>query len=390
MLQLVQLRLGSITSGDPSTRGLCLYPGMRSVEKHVWHFLPPLLGLGALFLTRGVAKLCCRLRGSDRALSLPALAYKRASSRDSAVRHRSDSDITGDRSAALLEDVQGAGSTDGTSEPHNGVARGDKRLALGRGILRLTLLAFSTVSQATVSLLVCVDIGGKSRLVIDGTVECLASFQWVALALLFLVVVPFPVVLFFWSRRVVNREFSSLNRDSAIATLVAPCKHHSAQSIRPRSDMPCSVSTSPDRPKRYWWESWAMMRRLLMVVVYSFVHDYLWRQLTMLLLVVTLISANFAGRPFRRTGVQALETLALFCLFLLTALGARRAAAATAGSSLVDTSASVESMVSFVEVVLLLMPLAWYIASQIRDWSVRPAWRMYKRHRARTAASDRF
>ncbi|ELR24676.1 uncharacterized protein ACA1_173030 [Acanthamoeba castellanii str. Neff] len=200
--------------------------------------------------------------------------------------------------------------------------------------MALGLLLYQSIAGTTLALLHCVEVDGVTRLFRSGAVECFAGWQWGLVAVLALIVAPFPLLLL--AARIVLGRYRAT---SATARGVL------------------GVLEGPYRPGRRWWESANMARRLVLAALATFVVDPVWRAMALFgaCLVALLLHVHLA--PFASRAYGSAETAFLAILAAIAALQGPLAAYAQLGAGLGGSTATI--IANDVQVALTLLPLAY-------------------------------
>jgi hypothetical protein len=200
--------------------------------------------------------------------------------------------------------------------------------------MALGLLLYQSIAGTTLALLHCVEVDGVTRLFRSGAVECFAGWQWGLVAVLALIVAPFPLLLL--AARIVLGRYRAT---SATARGVL------------------GVLEGPYRPGRRWWESANMARRLVLAALATFVVDPVWRAMSLFgaCLVALLFHVHLA--PFASRAYGSAETAFLAILAAIAALQGPLAAYAQLGAGLGGSTATI--IANDVQVALTLLPLAY-------------------------------
>lgn len=223
----------------------------------------------------------------------------------------------------------------------------------------VSLLMYSSSAQLCLNLLHCVPIGESNVLFIDGNLKCLQSFQYFILVYVVINIIPFCLVpvlgsyllasgsisltqfclgclfplplcchwakLLFkrWRGRIsqgyvaVSPQLEALlgGQDSIdgnnVATprlailqvLLGPFRSHSGFLCFPESPIP--------------WEGFLIFRRLIIIVLFTFVNDINLRMHLVLLSCVLILVFHLLVKPFRKSSDNILETLSLSTLIIL-------------------------------------------------------------------------
>ena len=230
---------------------------------------------------------------------------------------------------------------------------------IASAFIQICLLMYASSAQLCLSLLCCVPIGEQNVLFIDGNLECYQTFQYIAMVYVVINIIPFCLVLVLGSyllafdsisltafclgcifplpfcinwawlllkrRRgrtshcytVVSSELEamlgdgSLDADTNVATprsamlqvLLGPFRSHSPFLYFPESPIP--------------WEGFLVFRRLVIILLYTFVYDVNLRMSLVLLTCVVILVFHLVVQPFKRKSENVLETISLITLTIL-------------------------------------------------------------------------
>jgi hypothetical protein len=248
----------------------------------------------------------------------------------------------------------------------------------------ISLLMYSATATLCLTLLHCVPYKNTHILFIDGTMKCYQSFQYALLGYTIISVLPFCMVPFlgsyvlnlglisvtqfclgcllpfpfccYWlrllmrNRAAVNRQYNlgqntiSKNRLAILHVLSGPFRSHKAVACFPRS--------------RLAWEGVLILRRLVLILIFAFIHDGRWRTLAALVACVLILVTHLCVKPFRKRWENYLETaslttLVIFCGFTLVKVLYRGE-----DYSSLHTNSTFMHSVNTIESALKILPLA--------------------------------
>jgi hypothetical protein len=164
-------------------------------------------------------------------------------------------------------------------------------------LVALILLLYEGVTSTTASLLQCtVRLGGTWRLFTAGYIECPQPWQWLLGLTLGSVLLTFPVLLLY-VRSKAHRAKHSAAAHSVLEALEG--------------------SYTPDCN---WWESVSMLRRLVLVLLTTFVPDDQWRALSLFVVCLVVLLSHLYFKPFPGKQAHRVETAFLCDLVILSAL----------------------------------------------------------------------
>ena len=204
----------------------------------------------------------------------------------------------------------------------------------------LILISFLNISNSTLDLLNCQEIGPRNEgfreyvLVFDASVMCWTGFHLpfaiIAVLLTFFVIIPFPFYL-------------------GMAIRIPK--------LKPITDVYCGSY----RDNHRYWIVWNLLRRILVVMFSVFITDFVLRHFFLLLLSIGILGVSVATWPYRywldnAFGIFVLVMLLVFCIVTQPEVYA-----------LIDqnrvVSWSLVTIVCLVTLILLLLEVAiWYMS----------------------------
>ena len=241
------------------------------------------------------------------------------------------------------------------------------------GILQTILLGYATLVSVSFDLLRCVPIGSEKRLFYDGNVECFQWWQYILIVFIAMSFAPFvfvllwgPIKLFrgsisagkfllaccfplpyllywvfaFFTERNDNVD-SSTDQESMIMIFVERVLYEPFK--RPEDGSKLSLS----------WESVMIGRRLILIILRTFVRDPVSRLLTMTFFCVLFLLHHVLTHPFRDRMANTLETISLLSLVLLGTVNVFFASFLSLAVPLSDHFQSWWSFCEQVEIVIL-------------------------------------
>ena len=226
---------------------------------------------------------------------------------------------------------------------HKGVQRCRKKEAPSfspymAGILQTMLLGYKTLASVSFSLLQCVPIGSEKRLFLDGNVVCFQLWQYTLIAFVVAFVMPFVFVLLWGCYKLHNGSLS-------VAKFLLACcfpfpfllywlflfllcvKRNAAQTDTATRQMSkrsvettlfgCFKKPADGGTLSLGWESVMIGRRLIIMLLKTFVNDPMPRLLIMSFLCVLFLQHHSMTQPFRDITANRVETISLLSLVLL-------------------------------------------------------------------------
>ena len=192
---------------------------------------------------------------------------------------------------------------------------------LAAGFITTLLFMYQNIGTTTFVVLNCVPIDNVSVLFIDGTVTCFTDWQYAVLTYAFACVMPFFIVLLVAPLML---HQCRLSLTTFFATCLCPLPfligylvRHLWQRIHPPSPQQTtaesrepldpgtlavlSILEEPFKDNRYGlcWAGVLIGRRLVLILLYTFVNDVLVRLLAMLLLCFAILLHHINVQPYR-------------------------------------------------------------------------------------------
>ena len=226
---------------------------------------------------------------------------------------------------------------------HKGVQRCRKKEAPSfspymAGILQTMLLGYKTLASVSFSLLQCVPIGSEKRLFLDGNVVCFQWWQYILIAFVFVFFVPFVFVLILGCYKLHKGSLSGAKLLFACCFplpfllywlfLFLLCVKRNAAHVdsatRQMSNRSvemtlfgCFKKPTEGSTLSLSWESVMIGRRLILILLKTFVNDPMPRLLIMSFLCVLFLQHHSMTQPFRDVTANRVETISLLSLVLL-------------------------------------------------------------------------
>ena len=224
--------------------------------------------------------------------------------------------------------------------------------------MRLILISYATITSSLFSLLLCVPLHPEKKvLFIDGSIKCYQWWQYVTVMVVICWVVPFPFALY-TSTWLLHRKKISIRMFVLALTLplaailnwlyiqLSVYLHHGTTldnnfSINERPEEESSwqekmtnellnVIVGPFRKVESWtlmvnnhklpWESILIGRRLILIVIKTFLFNTVIRLYLMLLFTVLFLIHHVKVQPFSNTGLNYVETGSLVMLAAICGL----------------------------------------------------------------------
>ena len=206
------------------------------------------------------------------------------------------------------------------------------------GILQTMLLGYKTLASVSFNLLRCVPIGSEKHLFLDGNLVCFLWWQYILIALVFAFFVPFVFVLFWGCYKLHNGSLSvakfllaccfplpfllywlflfllCIKRNAA--RVDSATRKMSKRSVE-MTLFGCFKRPAEGSTLSLGWESVMIGRRLILILLKTFVSDPMPRLLIMSFLCVLFLLHHAISQPFRDVTANNLETISLLSLVLL-------------------------------------------------------------------------
>ena len=206
------------------------------------------------------------------------------------------------------------------------------------GILQIMLLGYKTLASVSFKLLRCVSIGSEKRLFLDGNVVCIQWWQYILIAHVVAFFVPFVFVLFWGCYKLHNGSLSLakfllaccfpllffvywlfiflLSKKQITSQTDTATRQMSKRSIE-TTLFGCFKRPEDGSALSLGWESIMIGRRLLLILLKTFVNDPMPRLLIMTFLSVLFLLHHSMTQPFRDVTANKVETISLLSLVLL-------------------------------------------------------------------------
>lgn len=231
--------------------------------------------------------------------------------------------------------------------------------------LNFFLSVYSSFLVTVVAMLHCVDVPGRPRaLFIHGSLECDYTGWQLPFVIAAVLLAAVPVVIPLLTSWAVSHQHKH-------HLVIQSDGYASVQTNSWKDDFCVGVIlafVTPYDSSMSWWEAVMVLHRLGLAFLYTFASSLAAIQsLLSILMCVTFLTLHLYRQPFRRPDSQALQTIFLFCLTVVSVMR-------NVSSSILDTAATGSERpltVDFCEGVTLLfeyiipfiaLPLAFYLA----------------------------
>jgi hypothetical protein len=164
-----------------------------------------------------------------------------------------------------------------------------------RALISMFLLLFQSLTNTTLALLDCESIQGELRLYQDASVVCYKGWQYPLFIFLF-ILVTFPF-------------------------LLIPLRWYLARHIQnEHARVVLQVLELSYKPKRNWWETVSLLRRLVLLCFAVFIRSPIWRAHSLTFGCIIFLFAHIFFKPIRDKQGQMLESVLLTCLTAIAVL----------------------------------------------------------------------
>ncbi|XP_020916296.2 uncharacterized protein LOC110253693 [Exaiptasia diaphana] len=246
-------------------------------------------------------------------------------------------------------------------------------------VVETLLLGYAVFANTSLQLLRCTSLARDWRLFIDGTVSCYQWWQYLLMVFVGTAVVPFILTLALGSHWLHKR---SISVKEFILGCVLPLPyllykvisllrgtHEANQESREWRAAVTKVLFGPFRAPQddsfgaVYWESILISRRLILIVIYVFVHDPLSKELLLAFTSVAILLHHTIVRPFRDPSANIVEMVSLFCLFTLASINTFKASFISFGEVQKGPLMSFEDIVDWIQIIILTaLPVVFLLA----------------------------
>lgn len=229
-------------------------------------------------------------------------------------------------------------------------------LYLAAGVETL-LLGYERLTDVSLSLLKCVPVHSESRLFLDGNIHCWQWWQYVLISYIVVFVVPFIFVLYWGSRKLVQQSVST--KELALACIMPlpllcywaiRCCFKKKLALRRWQEDNEDIKMVLQAPFRQpveddegtlYWESVLIGRRLVLLVLHSFIADPMLRLLCLDFACMAIFVHHLCKKPYRDTIANACETISLVALIIIATFSLAEASLVSEG---IEVSGPVETV----------------------------------------------
>lgn len=259
----------------------------------------------------------------------------------------------------------------------------------------VSLLMFSSSAELCLSLLHCIPVGDNHVLFIDGTIKCYQAYQYFLVGYVVMSILPFCLVPVLGSYllnldRISVMEFCiacifplpfccfwmylllkncSLRRNSVDNTIeeeIAIATEHGCSEPTSSRTAIVGILLGPFRThkpvfcfpaSRLPWEGFLIFRRLVLVIVLTFVYDNRPKMIVALIICVAILISHMYVKPFTSSWENFMETLSLGTLVVFSAFTLVKALYQGEDFSSSAQSSTLLSNFDLVEDILAIAPL---------------------------------
>ena len=241
-------------------------------------------------------------------------------------------------------------------------------LYLAAGVDTL-LLGYERLTEVSLSLLKCVPVHSESRLFLDGNIRCWQWWQYVLISYIGVFVVPFIFVLYWGSRKLTQRIIST--KELALACIMplpllcywairycfkkqlAPLRcQEGNEDIKMVLQAPFRQPVEDDEGTLYW-ESVLIGRRLVLLVLHSFIADPMLRLLCLDFACMAIFAHHLCKKPYRDNLANACESISLVALIVIATSSLAEASLVSEGVEVSGPVQTVFQVFEWIELTLL-------------------------------------
>ena len=244
------------------------------------------------------------------------------------------------------------------------------------GLLQTLLLGYTTLATVSFSLLRCVPIGSEKRLFYDGNHVCFQWWQYILVGFVCTFLIPFVFVLLWGPYKLYSKTLSVGNFllacffplpsliywlfISFCRVLRNPGNEVSTPQQMSLNSVEKVLYDSFKRPEEgrnlsLSWEGIMIGRRLILVVIKSFLSSPMPRLLIMTLFCFLFLLHHVVAQPFRDSIANTAETISLLCIAILGMVNLFFASFLSLAVSFNDVFSSWRNVCEGVEVVILCL-----------------------------------
>ena len=241
-------------------------------------------------------------------------------------------------------------------------------LYLAAGVETL-LLGYERLTEVSLSLLKCVPVHSESRLFLDANIHCWQWWQYVLVSYIVVFVVPFIFVLYWGSRKLTQQSVSTKELTLAcIMPLPLLCywaiRYCFKKQLAPRRcqegnedikivlQAPFRQPVEDDEGTLYW-ESVLIGRRLVLLVLHSFIADPMLRLLCLNFACMAIFVHHLCKKPYRDNIANACESISLVALIAIATFSLAEASLVSEGIEVSGPVETVFRVFEWIELTLL-------------------------------------
>ena len=241
-------------------------------------------------------------------------------------------------------------------------------LYLAAGVETL-LLGYERLTEVSLSLLKCVPVHSESRLFLDANIHCWQWWQYVLISYIVVFVVPFIFVLYWGSRKLTQQSVST--KELALACIIplpllcywairycfrtqlAPRRcQEGNEDIKMVLQAPFRQPVEDDEGTLYW-ESVLIGRRLVLLVLHSFIADPMLRLLCLDFACMAIFVHHLCKKPYRDNIANACESISLVALIAIATFSLAEASLVSEGIEVSGPVETVFRVFEWIELTLL-------------------------------------
>ncbi len=261
---------------------------------------------------------------------------------------------------------------------------------LSSAAMFVLLFFFQKLATASLSLVHCVEVGDKSVLFIDGTVECYQPWQFTVFAFLFGWVIPFILILtkgpvLLSERKIdVSEFFLACFLPVPVLVLWAWKGHKQKWKKRQRNISTWHAEMIESVQKSFKdisiiglgpisWNGVIKARRLVLVFVYTFVSNLVIRLATMILFTAALLGLHLYINPYEDKRANQLFSVSMCAILLLGLINGLKAAFVESLVQITNVKIFLKICELLTDIILLWAPISLvvigaFLALSMKIW----------------------
>ena len=213
---------------------------------------------------------------------------------------------------------------------------------LNCGILQVILISYSTITVSCFTLVSCVELGSLGNvLYIDGTIKCFSRWQYIVIAIICIWIALFPIGIYASSSLLHNNQLTKGKYLPSILLPLPTVIYWMVIKIRLRKDNADRVEDAPldqntremlnvlegpfrkyhgtSKSKNYKlpWEAVLIARRLILIIMRTFINNVLLRLYLMQVSVILFAFHHSYVQPYSTKVLNNIETVSLLMLIVI-------------------------------------------------------------------------